>query len=49
MENPTNPTQIRELMEDKGNTLDYNNPKFTWDLVDEGSQTINEDNPFSGL
>jgi hypothetical protein len=40
---------IKGLLEDKGDILDYQSPKFNWDSVDEGSQTIDENNPFSGL
>jgi hypothetical protein len=48
--NQTNLTPIvKELIEDKGDTLDYTNPKFNWDMVDESSQTINKDNPFLGM
>ena len=40
---------VNDIIEDKGDVLDYLHPKFNWDIVDEGSQTIDENNPFSGL
>ena len=29
--------------------VDYTNPKFNWDVFDEGEININNDNPFLGL
>ena len=43
--NPTSNENIESIINDKKDEINYLDPKFNWDMIDDGSITINDDNP----